>query len=340
LVQRPSISLARSDRMPIATQQLAHRRAAPRRAVRSSFSAAVRHECVFAAGAAQETSRRSPVAADTVQFGTPHPFVLSSALCALAAAGDAGPPSFRASAPDAPLIRIGAGLDVESTPVLYAQRARSVSRAPGMKGRGSVKIPRRREPAICGGGLPAAAPGRSARRAPTRWVTAHGAWCPVRPCSHRRRTNSSDVPDIPLVVSVRSTMRTAPRAEREDDRGGLGLRRRLRFGDRDLDRCKTGGDSKSVHFVELSPPAICRFAIEQGRIDGRRRSANRCSAKRLASGKIRVLGYPYNALGKHFVLADWFSTADWVAKNHDLAEKFARVHVRCERLRSPRTRAR
>jgi ABC-type nitrate/sulfonate/bicarbonate transport system substrate-binding protein len=234
------------------------------------------------------------------------------ALCALAAFATS--PSFAQRA-DAPLIRIGAGLDVESTPVLYAQRAGLFARA-GMR----VEVVK-----ITGGGtaIAAAIAGGAleiGKASTFALVTAHARGVPfvlLAPAA----SYSSDVPDIPLVVSVRSTMRSA-RELNGKTIGVVSLATTMRLATETwIDA--SGGDSKSVHFVELSPPAM-PVAIEQGRIDGAPLSEPVFS-EAMSGGKVRVLGYPYNALGKHFELADWFSSADWVAKNHDLAEKFARV---------------
>jgi NitT/TauT family transport system substrate-binding protein len=239
-------------------------------------------------------------------------FRTAFAVCALASL--ATPPSLAQRA-DAPTIRIGAGLDVESTPVLYAQRAGMFARA-GMKVE-VVKIPgggTAIAAAVAGGALEI---GKASTYA---LVTAHARGVPfvlLAPAAYY----SSDVPDIPLVVGVKSPLRTA-RDLNGKTIGVVSLATTMRLATETwIDA--NGGDSKSVHFVELSPPAM-PIAIEQGRIDGGPLSEPVFSDA-MAGGKIRVLGYPYNALGKHFVLADWFSTADWVAKNHELAEKFARV---------------
>lgn len=216
---------------------------------------------------------------------------------------------------DAPTIRIGAALDVESTPVLYAQKAGLFERA-GLK----VEIVK-----LTGGGTAIAAAvaggGLEVGKASTfALVAAHARGVPfvlLAPAAYY----SSDEPDIPFVVNVKSAARNARDLEGKTV-GVVSLSTTMRWATAAwVDQ--NGGDSRELHFVELSPPAV-PVAIDQGRIEGAPLSEPVLSDA-MAGGKLRVLGYPYNAIGKHFELADWFSSADWVAKNHDLAEKFARV---------------
>lgn len=82
---------------------------------------------------------------------------------------------------------------------------------------------------------------------------------------------------------------------------------------------QNGGDSSSVHFVEVGPSEM-PAALERGTIDAAQLSEPTLSFER---GKIRVLAKSFDVLGKQFLLSGWFATADWVTKNPELAKKFA-----------------
>jgi NitT/TauT family transport system substrate-binding protein len=234
------------------------------------------------------------------------------ALAAVAALAVSSSASFGA---DVPTIHVGAGLDVESTPLLYAKQAGLFTRA-GL----NVEIEK-----INGGGtaIAAAVAGGAlevGKASTFALVAAHAKGVPFVLLAPAAYYSSAD-PDIPLLVSAGSPIRTA-RDLNGKTLGVVSLATTMRLADQAwIDQ--NGGDSRTVKFVELSPPAVPP-AIEQGRIDGATLSEPVLSAA-MESGKVRVLGYSYNAIGKHFDLADWFSSAEWVAKNHELATKFARV---------------
>ncbi len=84
-----------------------------------------------------------------------------------------------------------------------------------------------------------------------------------------------------------------------------------------------GGDSSTVHFVELPTPAIAA-AIQAGRIDAGV-SNEPLMTRDLLGGKVRVLvdmleGYPGVTLeGGYFAMRDWANT------NRDAVQKFLRV---------------
>jgi len=96
--------------------------------------------------------------------------------------------------------------------------------------------------------------------------------------------------------------------------GALGLRTMID---------EQGGDSSTVHFVELPSGAISA-AIQQGRIDAGI-SSEPAMTRDLATGKVRVLadmleGYPGVTLE-----AAYFAMHDWAAANRDAVQRFARV---------------
>ena len=84
-----------------------------------------------------------------------------------------------------------------------------------------------------------------------------------------------------------------------------------------------GGDATSAKFVEL-PPVSQLAALQQGRIDA-------CSMEdperqaALASGAVRSLGDPEDAIAGVFAETAWFTTSTWLAGNKDIARRFAQA---------------
>jgi len=84
-----------------------------------------------------------------------------------------------------------------------------------------------------------------------------------------------------------------------------------------------GGDSKSVHRVEL-PPSATTAALLAGRIDAAGLQEPRLS-EALRTGKIRGLGKMYDAIGRRFMVSGLVAMADWVAANRDTVLRFYRA---------------
>ena len=82
---------------------------------------------------------------------------------------------------------------------------------------------------------------------------------------------------------------------------------------------KNGGQSSSVHFIEMTaaeiPPAIARGTIQAGVVPE--------PALSMSEGETRVLGKQYSAIAPEFMINGWFATSDWVKKNPAAAKKFA-----------------
>ncbi|HEX3549096.1 MAG TPA: ABC transporter substrate-binding protein [Candidatus Elarobacter sp.] len=81
-----------------------------------------------------------------------------------------------------------------------------------------------------------------------------------------------------------------------------------------------GGDSKSVKFLEV-PASAVPAALEQGRIAGAT-LVTPALAEALDSGKAKLMGRSFSAIAKRFMVAGWFSTRDWLARNPDVAKRF------------------
>ena len=86
---------------------------------------------------------------------------------------------------------------------------------------------------------------------------------------------------------------------------------------------QNGVDPTTVKYVEI--PAVATLpAIEQGQAVGATMSEPFLSAN-MATGKVRVLGYPYSALGKKYSASVLFTTKDWAAQHPDLIDKFLKA---------------
>jgi NitT/TauT family transport system substrate-binding protein len=89
---------------------------------------------------------------------------------------------------------------------------------------------------------------------------------------------------------------------------------------------KTGGDAKSVRFVEL-PVSAMQAAVTEHRVDAAFMLYPPL-AEAVASGKVRVVSVPYDAIAPFFVLSGWFTTTDYAAKHPDVIRKFVDVMYR------------
>jgi NitT/TauT family transport system substrate-binding protein len=86
---------------------------------------------------------------------------------------------------------------------------------------------------------------------------------------------------------------------------------------------QNGGNSKSVRYLEL-PSATALAAIGDGRIDAANVS-NPVFAQMVATGQVRVIGHPSDAIAKRFLVTAFFATNAYIAKNGDAVAKFAQV---------------
>jgi NitT/TauT family transport system substrate-binding protein len=82
-----------------------------------------------------------------------------------------------------------------------------------------------------------------------------------------------------------------------------------------------GGDSSAVKFVEL-PYSTMVEALRAGRIDVASINEPFISA---AAKNGRFLGYQDDAIANQFLVAGWFSTADWARDHADAVQRFATV---------------
>jgi NitT/TauT family transport system substrate-binding protein len=84
-----------------------------------------------------------------------------------------------------------------------------------------------------------------------------------------------------------------------------------------------GGDLRSVRFVELPQPASVA-AIAEGRVEGAVLGTPTLTSA-VESGKVRVLGNAFDAIGKRFQHIAWFTTQSFAERNRSAVEPFSRV---------------
>ena len=84
---------------------------------------------------------------------------------------------------------------------------------------------------------------------------------------------------------------------------------------------KNGGDSASAKYVELSP-GLMLGALERGAVAAVSLPDPALDAA-VSDGTVRIIGNNYDSIAKTFMITGWFATSDWLAKNPDVAKKFA-----------------
>lgn len=85
---------------------------------------------------------------------------------------------------------------------------------------------------------------------------------------------------------------------------------------------QNGGDSKSLHYVEIPFPAVAP-AVDQGRVAGGEVSEP-TMASALATGKFRTINTG-SAIAPSFYITAWFTTKEYSLKHPDVVRSFARV---------------
>jgi NitT/TauT family transport system substrate-binding protein len=90
---------------------------------------------------------------------------------------------------------------------------------------------------------------------------------------------------------------------------------------------KNGGDSKSVHFVEL-PNSEMSAALKQGRIDAAMLAEPALSQ---AKADVDVLGDAFAAIAPHWTVGVFVASKSWVEANPDVAHRFVQAMVETAR---------
>ncbi len=86
---------------------------------------------------------------------------------------------------------------------------------------------------------------------------------------------------------------------------------------------QNGGDSAKVHYLEV-PFSAMAAALEAGRIDCAFVSEPQLDAA-MRGAQFRILGYPYDAIARTFLLGAWFTTTTWARAHPEIVQKFATV---------------
>jgi len=81
-----------------------------------------------------------------------------------------------------------------------------------------------------------------------------------------------------------------------------------------------GGSATAVRILEL-PSSAVPAALDEGRIDGAT-VVYPALAEALDGGKVKVLGYSFSAIAERFLIAAFFCTNDYIAKNADVIRRY------------------
>jgi NitT/TauT family transport system substrate-binding protein len=84
-----------------------------------------------------------------------------------------------------------------------------------------------------------------------------------------------------------------------------------------------GGDYQTIKYVEL-PNSAAGVAVAEHRVDAANVS-NPPLAAALRTGRVRVAGHPWDAIGPSFLISVWFTTKEWAASHPDQVRAFART---------------
>ncbi len=212
------------------------------------------------------------------------------------------------------VIRIGAGPDITGEPIIYAEKAGLFKKA-GL----NVDIQKLAGAAVVG----AAVAGGSleiGKAAVLSVATAYAHGLPFTIIGDIGAYNA-DHPDSALIVLANSDIKTAK------DLVGKTLSD-VSLEDQNavatfawLDQ--HGVDPMSVKYVEV-PPAAILAAMEAGRVVASTVYEPIYTAA-MATGKVRVIGYPYDAISRHFADSVLFSNVNWVNAHRDLVARFLQV---------------
>jgi NitT/TauT family transport system substrate-binding protein len=86
---------------------------------------------------------------------------------------------------------------------------------------------------------------------------------------------------------------------------------------------KNGGSSSKVKFVELPFPQM-EAALSAGKVDAISVHEPFATAA-IEKGNVRLLAQPWGDVLPKFLIASWFASEKWIAKNRDTAQAFVRA---------------
>jgi NitT/TauT family transport system substrate-binding protein len=209
------------------------------------------------------------------------------------------------------VVRVASTVDDSLTPILYGVQS-------GLFGRYGLDV--QLQGAASGGAIAASVVGGAVdigKSSPLPLISAHLRGVPVQIVAGSALYLAED-PITALLVTKDSPIRTAA-----DLNGRIAATPALQS----LDQVATqawvdqhGGNSETLKFVELPQPTV-PAALAQGRIDAGTLVVPTL-AEALSSGQFRILGRPFDAVAKRFLIAVWFSSRDYVARNADTLKRF------------------
>ena len=129
-------------------------------------------------------------------------------------------------------------------------------------------------------------------------------------------------PTTSLVVAKSSTIKTGKDLENKTVAGN-GLRNITQIG-ADAWMDQNGGDSAKMRFIEMPFPQM-GAALAAGRIDAAVIAEPELSAA--VAGGARIVGQPYTAIGKQFLIGGWFTTSAWAKAHPDEVKRFVSAIV-------------
>jgi NitT/TauT family transport system substrate-binding protein len=83
---------------------------------------------------------------------------------------------------------------------------------------------------------------------------------------------------------------------------------------------RNGGNSSSVHFVEISVNASVA-ALQAGKLDACTLLAPTLDAA-VRAGDVRVIGPVWDGIANRFLISAWYATEDYIAKNPDTVRRY------------------
>ena len=240
---------------------------------------------------------------------------LQSIACVIAlACATTLPGATPSSAQTLETIRLGAGPDDQATPLLWAAKSGLYRRAgldvQVVKLAGAAAV----AAALTGGSLDAG------KGSTLTVVTAIAKGLPFTIVGNLSYYEA-EKPDIAMLVATNSSIKTA-----KDFEGKTLASVSLQ----DLNSIATfawlergGIDRTHVKFVEVPQSAVVA-SIEQGRIDGAS-TFEPFLTTALATGKVRIVGYPHDAIARKYSNSVLFTTAKWAEEHRDALQRFLRA---------------
>lgn len=233
-------------------------------------------------------------------------FLALAAALLLCAAG--------AGAQSEPLIRIATGPDDPSTPLIYASRAGLFKKA-GL----NVDVQKLDGSAVIGAAM-ASGQLEIAKLSTLSAVTAIAKGLPFTIIGSIAAYNA-DNPSTALIVLANSPIKTAKDLVGQT-LAGVSLK--------DQNVISTlawldqhGVDWKSVKYIEI-PASASLAAMEAGRVAGVTVYEPIYTAD-MATGKVRVIGYPHDAVARHFPYGVLIASVAWANAHPEIVGRFLRV---------------